>query len=211
MDIAAEFQTMKLAVFLAFLALSLVGLSAAPARAAGVFSTPRFVEQGHFALGLEPELVLSHGAGLAANARFTYGLTDLNNAQLILGTGSGPRRFRAGGNFTFDFFPDVEKQPGIGLAFQGMYYQLPDTGTVEVTALPYIHKTFISGANEVEPYFSLPFGMGFTDGRYQALETAVVGAMFKSSGMDSIRYVLEFGVAINHTESYFSGGFVYYH
>ncbi len=61
---------------------------------AGVFTTPRFVDPGKAELGLEPELVLTSGAGIGFNARFKYGLTELNNVTAILGSGSGPRRFR---------------------------------------------------------------------------------------------------------------------
>src|SRR5205085_819364 len=113
-----------------------------PARAAGIFNTPHFTPNGEFALGLEPEVVLTSGAGVGLNARFTLGVTDLDNASIILGWGSGPRQFRGGGNFTFDFFPDIEGQPGIGLATQAIYYRLPSTGVLELTLIPYIHKQY---------------------------------------------------------------------
>src|SRR5271163_1229903 len=96
----------------------LVAWLAASLAQAGVVDTPQFVQPGEFALGFEPELTFTDGAGLAGNFRYTQGLTDLNNVNVILGTGGGPRRFRVGGNVTFDFFPDIDKQPGIGVAVQ---------------------------------------------------------------------------------------------
>ncbi len=192
------------------LAITTVSSFTSVAHAVGVFGTPRFISPGSGAIGFEPELILSNGAGVGANVRYQYGLTDLNNVQAILGTGSGPRKFRVGGNATFDFFPDVEGQPGIGIATQAIYYRLKEgRGMLEVTAIPYLHKAFISGSNEIEPYIAIPFGGNFSEGRYEATSTFSVGSMFKST--ESIRYLVELGVAINHAESYVSGGLIYYH
>ncbi len=178
---------------------------------AGVFNTPHFVVPGEFAIGLEPEVILTNGAGVGVNARFTLGVTDLNNASIILGTGSGPRGFRGGGNFTFDFFPDVEGQAGIGLATQLLYYRLANNaGQLELTLIPYIHKTFKNGPNSsIEPFIAIPLGWGFNDGQYNFLADFTLGTAFQST--EKVSFILELGVAISHTESYFSGGVVYRH
>ncbi|MBC7692813.1 MAG: hypothetical protein H7222_13715 [Methylotenera sp.] len=182
---------------------------------AGVFTTPHFLAPGASEFGVEPEITLSNGAGIAANLRYTYGLTDLNNFTAIVGTGSGPRQFRAGGNFTFDLFPDIEAQPGIGLATQALYYRLKPSeqvnvmGQLDLTATPYIHKTFINpDGTEIEPFLAIPFGLGFSGGQYKAITSAAVGTIIKSS--PNLRYVLELGININHSESYVSGGIAFY-
>jgi hypothetical protein len=200
----------------ALLVLSLCSaLIAAPAaRAETVFNTPHFVAPGDWAVGLEPVLVLSDGAGVGINARYTQGITDLLDASAIVGTGSGPRRFRIGGNVVFDVVPDLPGQPGIGIAGQAVYYRLPDSGQLETTAIPYIHKAFPvategGGTAEVDPFIAVPVGIAFTDGTYHAISNVSIGASFKN--VEHLRYIFEFGVNINHSESYFSGGIVYYH
>ena len=198
---------MRILVVLLFLA-----LASGPAQA-GVFDTPQFVQPGEFALGFEPELTLTNGAGMAGNLRYTQGLTELNNLNVILGTGGGPRRFRAGGNVTFDFFPDIDKQPGIGIAVQGLYYRLHqadvDSGQFEVSGVPYIHKAFQATGYEIQPFFSIPFGIAFSSGTYQWFSQVVVGALYKQS--EHVRFSTEIGFNINHAESYVSGGIIYYH
>jgi hypothetical protein len=200
--------------FLAFWGISFGLLSLAaggvtPAQA-GVFNIPHFVEPGNFALGLEPELFLSPSAGLGINAKYTQGLNDLMNFQGILGTGGGPRRFRVGGNLTWDFVPDVEGQPGIGLATQALYYRIPDAGRLELTGIPYIHKNFPQAEGEgIDPYFAFPIGFAFTDGEYQTISTAVVGVLWKKS--EHLSYSTEMGININHAATYFSGGIIFYH
>jgi hypothetical protein len=175
---------------------------------AGVFNVPHFVNPGKFAVGLEPELTLTNGAGIGINAKYQQGLTDLTNFTAILGTGSGPRRFRAGGNMSFDFFPDLEGQPGIGVAVQAMYVRLVSAGQLELTGIPYIHKSYVNKDQEIEPFFSFPVGMAFTGGNYKGTSQAVIGSFFKHD--DHLRYVLEVGIAVSNTESYVSGGIIYY-
>jgi hypothetical protein len=196
--------------FLALLGLSFGLISLTVPAQAGVFNIPHFVEPGNFALGLEPELFLTPSAGLGANLKYTQGLNDLMNFQGIVGAGGGPRHFRIGGNITWDFVPDIEGQPGIGLATQALYYRIPDAGRLELTGIPYIHKNFPQGEGEgVDPYFAFPIGFAFTDGEYQAISTAVVGVLWKKS--EHLSYTTELGVNINRAATYFSGGITFYH
>jgi len=197
---------------------ALLGLLTTAAHA-DVFNLPHFVAPGEFAIGVEPELTLSDGAGIGINLRYTQGLNELIDVSGQIGTGGGPRQFRAGVDFDFDFFPDVKGQPGIGLATRALYVRIPTPGSlipgdasgqVELTAIPYIHKAFTTeSGGVVDPFFSFPFGMSFLSGQYQGLSTAVIGALIK--GGESFWYSTEFGIAVNHTETYFAGGITYYH
>jgi hypothetical protein len=182
---------------------------ATPAQA-GVFNIPHFVDPGNFAVGLEPEFTMSPSAGLGFNAKFTQGLNDLMNFQGIIGTGGGPRRFRIGGNITWDFVPDLEGQPGIGLSTQAIYYRVPDTGRLEVTAIPYIHKNFPQGEVEgIDPFFAFPIGFAFMDGEYKTISTAVVGAIWKKT--EHVSFTTELGVNVNNAATYLSGGIIFNH
>jgi hypothetical protein len=81
---------------------------------------------------------------------------------------------------------------------------------VELSLIPYIHKAFATeGGGVVDPFFSFPVGMSFYSGTYAGLTTAVIGAMIKAT--DHVWYSTEFGIAVNHTETYFAGGVTYYH
>src|SRR5262249_48150156 len=98
------------------LTFSLLTLITTNAAHAGVFNLYHYVEPEKYAVGFEPELQLTHGAGLGANGKFTVGLNDFLNAGGAVGTGGGGRKFRIGGYAVFDLFPDIEGQPGIGVA-----------------------------------------------------------------------------------------------
>lgn len=177
---------------------------------AGLFNLPRFVEPGKNAVGVEPEVTLTSGGGFAGNLHYTQGLTDLNNLHLLLGMGTGVRRFRIGASFTFDFFPDVGDQPGMGIATQGVYYRYKGGfGQLETALIPYLHKSFHRGSgDQIEPYFAIPIGPAFRSGEYTWTTQVVMGAIYRRTDTD-IQFVGEVGVNVNKTESYVSGGILY--
>ena len=171
---------------------------------AGVFTMPHFVEPDHFSLGLEPELTFTDGAGIGVNAKYFHGLSDLTNAMGVIGTGSGPKNFRIGGGVVWDFFPDIDQQPGIGLGTQAVYYRHRDFVRLELTAIPYIHKAFKMGDSVVEPFAAFPFGLGFRSGGYDGLLSVAVGTIFGQS--NQLRFVVELGVDVDHSDTYLAGG-----
>jgi hypothetical protein len=182
-----------------------------PQANAGLFNSVHFVEPGSWAVGLEPDVTLSNadGAAMAVNVRYTSPISDNKNVNLLAGGGGGNKRFRAGGNVTFDLFPNTPKQIGIGLAAQGIYYSLTDGTQIDLQAIPYVHETYGDAKSiEVEPYFAVPIGMKFVNGRYDPTTAVTLGALFK--GSENLRYVFEVGLAINRTDSYVAGGIAYY-
>jgi hypothetical protein len=171
---------------------------------AGIFNTVHFVEPGKSAIGLEPEFTTSEGTGMGFNAKFTQGINDLMDAAGFIGTGSGPRNFRIGGDLVWDFFPDIDRQPGIGLLTRAVYYRIPNTGRLDIFGAPYM----TSGHDEIDPFFAVPLGVEFDNGNYHATSQLVFGSMFKAS--EQIRYSLEVGVNLNYTDTYISGGITFY-
>ncbi|MGZ6310130.1 MAG: hypothetical protein ACXWOH_05835 [Bdellovibrionota bacterium] len=190
---------------------SLLILGAQSAQAAGAtsFDTTHFVNPGEFAIGVEPIVTVTNGAGIGFNGRYTQGLTDLINVTGLIGTGTGPQQFRAGANATFDFFPDAPKQPGIGISPQFTFFQSPVASQFEISAAPYIHKIFTVKGYDIEPFISVPLGIDLAiGGSYQLFVKPSIGTIFKMS--DHFRAVAELGVGIG-TDTTVSGGIVYYH
>lgn len=176
----------------------------------GTFNLVHFTPFEGFAVGVEPEILLTGGTGLGFNLKYTHGISDMINTTAIIGTSDSSRRFRTGVNLVFDFFPDAAGQPGIGMGIQALYFRLKDSrNQIELTAIPYIHKTFMSESREIEPFISFPLGIALSSGRYETISLINIGSLFKAT--DHFWYCAEFGIAINHTQTYFSGGIIYYH
>jgi hypothetical protein len=187
-----------------------VFLALAPAAEAGIFNMPRFVDNGKNAFGFEPEVVMSDGGGLAGNFHYSQGISDINDVFGEIGTGTNVQNFRVGGGITFDFIPDMDTQPGMGIGLQGIYYRYKgDYGQLETSVVPYIHKMFGNGKGEtVEPYVALPFGPAFRSGQYNWQTQVVLGAIYHQEH-SPVRFIGEAGVNVNKTESYISGGILY--
>ena len=186
----------------------ILGSILAASAQAGVMNLPNFQEVGAWSIGVEPEITLTSGAGLAGTAKFTYGLNELSNLQVGVGHGSGPRQFRLGGALSFDFLPDMESQPGAGVAVSAYYFRTGSVGQIELNAIPYIHKQFDTGSGKVDPFLAIPVGFAFKDNnRYVSISQAAVGASFHTS--EQFRYTIELGLAINNTDSYISGGITF--
>ena len=176
---------------------------------AGVFNIPQFVEQKSWSVGLEPEATFSSGGSFSNTLKFTYGIGSLSNVQVGVGTGSGNRGFRTGATYTFDFIPDLEGQPGAGIAFQGYYYKVrTNYGQTELTVYPYVHNEFTTGANmSIDPYVALPFGLALNNGNYNTVTQLVVGGYFKTS--KNFGFNSEIGMNMKGADSYLSGGITY--
>jgi hypothetical protein len=185
-------------------------LALSPAAEAGIFNMARFVDQGQNAFGFEPEAVLTNGGGVAANLRYTQGVSELNNAFALLGTGTNIRTFRIGGGMTFDFIPDVEGQPGLGVGLQGIYYRYRGSvGQLETSVVPYVHKMFGNGkGSTIEPFLAVPFGPAFRSGEYFWQTQVALGAIFHQ-GQSAVRFIGEVDVDVNKSESVISGGILY--
>lgn len=178
---------------------------------AGVFNLTQYVEQEHWAMGIEPELQLSGGSGLGGMAKATYGINALSNAQIGVGSGSGERTFRISGAMTFDIVPDLSNQPGIGIAAQTAYInRRVGAGRAEITAFPYIHKSFESAQQgRVDPFIAVPFGFGFSDGRYDTIASLNIGTNIIANA--NLSYTVELGINLRGQETALSGGFTYFH
>jgi hypothetical protein len=179
---------------------------------AGVFFLPHYIPTEQRALGVEPEWLLSRGAGLGVNLRYGQGVSEILNLSGLIGTGSEPQAFRVGGAATLDLYPDDDRQPGLGIAFQGIFSQGSLGSTWSLSAIPYLHKTLTNkGAIPMEPFFALPLGKQVLHPSEppQFIASFTVGSFFHYG--EHWSSVVELGIGITHVMTYFSGGLIYYY
>lgn len=201
------FKLGSLAVLVALVALS------GQARA-GVFDLPSFVESGKWSLGLEPEVIISKPTGAGFNLKPRMGINDLLNLEGVVGTGSGSRQFRVGLLTDFEFFPDVDNQPGVALVVQTIYYRLDhdlDMFTYGVT--PMIYKSFRGSTEEsggYTPFLAVPLGWNISHGKHLNFLQVALGSMFQFPGNDHFHATAEVGFNVDKSFSYISGGVTYF-
>ncbi|MBI3541743.1 MAG: hypothetical protein HY075_00500 [Deltaproteobacteria bacterium] len=182
-----------------------------PARA-GVFDLPSFIEPGNFSVGLEPEVAISNGTGAALNFKPRIGATDFLNWEGLIGTGAGARQFRVGLTADFDWFPDVDNQPGIATPLFCEYYRVNADGLLTFGMKPMVYKTFKGLEANYTPFFSLPFGWGYKNNTLSSFMQIAIGSVFKiPNAGDHWRFTGEVGFNVSNAYSYLSGGVTYYH
>lgn len=173
---------------------------------ADIFNQTRFIPIQRWSVGIEPVLTLTDGAGAGINGRVTYGLNELLNVGGFIGLGGGPRQFRIGGYCVFDFFPDTDEQPGIGLVTQIAHYGLKTSSRVELGVAPYIHNAFdIGDGHIIDPFLAVPFGIALDSvSPNEAYFALVVGTVYNLS--ETVYFSGELGVNIDNYFTYVSGG-----
>ncbi len=174
---------------------------------AGVFNTSQYAEPDSYHLGVEPEILLARGSGIAGTLRLTYGLSDLFNFQAQIGNGSGAQKFRMGAGVVMDVFPATDSQLGLGIGAQALLINVGDHTRGEFTLVPYLHRRFVQKNATLEPFVAFPLGTRAELGGGSFISSVSIGTVVETS--EHLAWVLELGVAINRTSSSFSGGLVY--
>ncbi len=181
---------------------------------AGIFDLPAFLEPGKLALGLEPEIILSDGSGVGFNGKVKYGSSNFLNWQAFSGMGTGDRKFRVGVTADFEFFPDVEGQPGIALPLTLKYTSvendLESFSLFTLSASPLAYKTFKTELADYTGFLALPIGWNIKNSHIYSFVSVVVGSLFKLPITPRFKYSAEIGISIRDTYSYVSGGATYF-
>lgn len=178
---------------------------------AGVFDLPSFLEPQKWSAGIEPEVVISDGAGAGINIKPRYGINDFLNAEGFFGFGSGARGFRVGAIADFEWFPNTDAQPGVATPFSMTYSVVRDNGDFSFGPMPMIYKSIKTNGISVIPFAALPAGWRFYDGQIRWFTQVALGAMFKIPSSPQLRFSAEAGFNVGESYSYLSGGVTYYH
>lgn len=180
--------------------LGVVGtLWAAGASAQPVFNLPFSIVQGTSAIGLVPDLTLGTATSAGVGLRYTYGLTDILNAQVGIGTRSGEPGISVGVGASAELLTDDKGRPGLGVAAQMYNVSRGGEPTTDMMVIPYIHKRFERKGGMTDPFVAVPFWVnrvGF-----------VLGSEFSIS--EHFRYSAELGMNLNNAATYFSAGLTY--
>jgi len=179
---------------------------------AGVFDLPNFNDPGQWSLGAEADIVLTKGTGAAFNFKPKYGINDLMNLQVMLGTGVGDRKFRMGSTLQLEWFPDFEKQPGIATPVFIEYYRIQDDALVSFGTKPMIYKTFagLEDAQFFTPFLAFPLGWNLRDSNAVFFSQIAFGTMFKLPKNDHFKLTVEAGFELKDSYTYISGGMTYF-
>jgi hypothetical protein len=192
-------------IFILSLALLLPGISHA-----SIFDSADFLPANGTTLGAFGELILNNPAGEGIEARARHGWTDDLNVGAIFGTGSKNRKFRFGGEASYNFIPDYDGQFGLTALATAMYLRRENSGGIQIRVAPLVHKK-VDGWNKlpVTLYLSLPYYFEARSGSFTTAMQLVFGSIFDINEKGQSYIVGEGGLQLNRSESYvlLGGGF----
>lgn len=167
-----------------------------------VMDTGSLLKEGHYKLGVETQFVTSGDQGVNLNARMDGPITDELNWKAELGVGTTD--FLAGGYVKWVPFPDVEKQPAVGLIAGALYAHYEHINEISLRVAPFISKKFGFEFGDLTPYFALPMGLRSADSSTQVPVQASFGAEFRPSAFEKINFLAEMGFDVVKAFPYFS-------
>jgi hypothetical protein len=116
--------------------------------------TAELLPEGYFKLGLAPELKLTNGQGFNISAYFDTYLTEDTNARITIG--GGEVDFWTSASVKWVPFPDVDKQPAIGLRGALIYARDESVSFYNVQFSPILSKLADTTYGKMIPYVGLP-------------------------------------------------------
>ncbi len=166
--------------------------------------TGRLLQEGHYKLGLESQFVTSGDDGINVAGRFDGPINDELNwrAQAGVGTTDG----FLGGYIKWIPYPDLEKQPAVGLIAGVQYARFSGLDELALRAHPLVSKQFNLDLGEVTPYASLPIGLRSLDGETDLTVQFALGSEFRPQAWEKIRLMAELAFDVRKSFSYFVVG-----
>lgn len=182
-----------------------------PIATSGVFDLPSFVEPGKWSVGAESEVIISKGAGAGINIKPRYGLNNFLNLEGLIGISGSSRGFRLGAIADFEWFPDVDKQPGIATPFSVTYYRYDGDDLLSLGPMPLLYMSFKGDGIDFTPFIAIPIGWNVYNKKADGFVQIALGTMFRVPESEKFQYVVEAGFDVTHSYSYIAGGATYFH
>jgi len=159
--------------------------------------TAEVLPEGYFKLGIAPQLKLTDGAGLNMGVYFdTYVADDITGRVTI---GGGKTDFWTAASAKWVPFPDVDKQPALGLRGAVMYARDENTDYYNLQISPLVSKLADTRYGKMIPYVGLPVTFINTKDHSETATQFAVGAEWFSR--QDMHVGAEFDLNLSHAFS----------
>lgn len=155
-----------------------------------------------YQIGVEPQLLTDKNPGGNLDLFFDAPLNDSTSARLLLGGGSVD--FNAFASVKWMPFPDVDKQPAMGLRFGAGVARDEDENILQLQVAPMVSKKFDTDYGMSVPYLAIPFTFVNTKDDNFVATNLTVGSEFHYHEWKSVTMGGEIGLDLNKSWTYLS-------
>lgn len=166
--------------------------------------TGRLLQDGHYKMGVESQFVTSGDDGINIAGRFDGPINDELGWKAHAGFGTTDGF--VGGYVKWIPYPDLEKQPAVGLIGGVQYARYSGLDELSLRIHPLVSKQFNVDLGEVTPYASLPLGLRSLDGETDLVMQLALGSEFRPMAWENIRVLAELAFDVRKSFSYFLVG-----
>ena len=160
-----------------------------------VNETAELLPEGYYKFGVAPQLRLSEGGGLNVGAYFDSYIAEDFNGRFELG--SGKTDFWTQGSVKWVPFPDVERQPALGLRGAIIYARDENLDFYSVQVAPLISKVADTRYGKMIPFIALPITFINTKDNSTTATQFTVGAEWFSN--KDMHVGAEFDLNLSHS------------
>ncbi|MDG0817317.1 hypothetical protein [Bdellovibrio svalbardensis] len=158
--------------------------------------------QGSYQVGFEPQLLTSKNSGGNFDLFFDTTVNESTSARILLG--GGTIDFNAFGSVKWVPFPDVDKQPAMGLRFGAGIARDEDENIIQLQFAPLVSKKYDTEYGLAVPYLSVPFTFLNTKKENYVATNLAVGSEFHYHEWNNMTLGGEIGLDLNKSWSYIS-------
>lgn len=158
--------------------------------------------QGSYQVGIEPQLLTSKDSGGNINVFFDTPVNDSTSARILLGGGSID--FNAFASVKWVPFPDVDKQPAMGLRLGAGVARNESENIIQLQAAPMVSKKYETEYGLAVPYFAVPLTFLNTKNENFVATNLTVGSEFHYHEWNNMTLGGEIGLDLNKSWSYLS-------
>ena len=155
-----------------------------------------------YQVGVEPQLLTDKNPGGNLDLFFDAPLNDSTSARLLLGGGSVD--FNAFASVKWMPFPDVDKQPAMGLRVGAGVARDEDQNILQLQVAPMVSKKFDTDYGMSVPYLAVPFTFVNTKDDNFVATNLTVGSEFHYHEWKDVTLGGEVGLDLNKSWTYLS-------
>lgn len=165
-----------------------------------VLESGEMLPQNQYRIGVIPQVVTSDTSGINIDGTLDALWNESASSRFYLGVGK--MDFHLGGSLKYVPFPDVDKQPAIGLRTAAWYARYKDEGYFTVSVGPLVSKKVKHEKGIFAPYVALPINYTLNRTRDYYSQQFVVGTEFVTPETELFTWAAEIGLNLKDSYSY---------